>query len=386
MKKIKVLRIITRLCVAGAPIHTVLLNAKVDQQKYQSYLLSGRIESYESDMSYFADRYGIKPIYINSMGRKLSPLRDLKALWEIIKIINQIKPDIVHTHTAKAGMLGRIAAKLMGVKIIIHTFHGNVFKGYFNKFMTAFFIFIEKKLAIISDKIIAISNQQKQEILDLGITNEKKINIIPLGFDFENVIPSLSDIGKFRKKYSIPQEAKLIGIIGRLAPIKNHKLFIDIAERLLKKYDNLFFSIIGDGELNGYLQGEINRRNLNDKIIITGVIKNLKSVYADLDLVLLTSNNEGTPVAIIEAMACRKIVMTTKVGGVVDIVENGVNGFCFQKGDSDSFVKKIEFWLMNDIDNELMKDTASKMAFKRFNYKRLKNDIESMYKILLEKK
>ena len=386
MKKIKVLRIITRLCVAGAPIHTVLLNAKVDQQKYQSYLLSGRIESYESDMSYFADRYGIKPIYINSMGRKLSPLRDLKALWEIIKIINQIKPDIVHTHTAKAGMLGRIAAKLMGVKIIIHTFHGNVFKGYFNKFMTAFFIFIEKKLAIISDKIIAISNQQKQEILDLGITNEKKINIIPLGFDFENVIPSLSDIGKFRKKYSIPQEAKLIGIIGRLAPIKNHKLFIDIAERLLKKYDNLFFSIIGDGELNGYLQGEINRRNLNDKIIITGVIKNLKSVYADLDLVLLTSNNEGTPVAIIEAMACRKIVMTTKVGGVVDIVENGVNGFCFQKGDSDSFVKKIEFWLMNDIDNELMKDTASKMAFKRFNYKRLKNDIESMYKILLENK
>ena len=320
------------------------------------------------------------------MGRKLSPLRDLKALWEIIKIINQIKPDIVHTHTAKAGMLGRIAAKLMGVKIIIHTFHGNVFKGYFNKFMTAFFIFIEKKLAIISDKIIAISNQQKQEILDLGITNEKKINIIPLGFDFENVIPSLSDIGKFRKKYSIPQEAKLIGIIGRLAPIKNHKLFIDIAERLLKKYDNLFFSIIGDGELNGYLQGEINRRNLNDKIIITGVIKNLKSVYADLDLVLLTSNNEGTPVAIIEAMACRKIVMTTKVGGVVDIVENGVNGFCFQKGDSDSFVKKIEFWLMNDIDNELMKDTASKMAFKRFNYKRLKNDIESMYKILLENK
>nr|MBC8484951.1 glycosyltransferase [Bacteroidota bacterium] len=348
MKKKRILRIITRLCVAGAPIHTILLNAKLDSQKYESYLLSGRIEPYESDMSYLADKYGIKPIYLNSMSRELSLLKDVRALIDIIKIINKVKPDIVHTHTAKAGMLGRIAAKLMGVKIIIHTFHGNVFKGYFSKPKTAFFIFLEKNLAKISSKIVAISNQQKQELLDLKITNENKIHIVPLGFDFENVIPSESDKGKFRKKYSIPKDAKLIGIIGRLAPIKNHKLFLDIAEALLKKYDNLFFLIIGDGELRKSLQEDINRRNLKNNVVITGVIKNLKPVYADLDLVLLTSNNEGTPVAIIEAMACRKVVMTTNVGGVEDFVENRVNGFYFPKGNSELFVKEIESWLMND--------------------------------------
>ncbi|MBL7086582.1 MAG: glycosyltransferase [Candidatus Cloacimonetes bacterium] len=384
MKKKRILRIITRLCVAGAPIHTILLNAKLDSQKYESYLLSGRIEPYESDMSYLADKYGIKPIYLNSMSRELSLLKDVRALIDIIKIINKVKPDIVHTHTAKAGMLGRIAAKLMGVKIIIHTFHGNVFKGYFSKPKTAFFIFLEKNLAKISSKIVAISNQQKQELLDLKITNENKIHIVPLGFDFENVIPSESDKGKFRKKYSIPKDAKLIGIIGRLAPIKNHKLFLDIAEALLKKYDNLFFLIIGDGELRKSLQEDINRRNLKNNVVITGVIKNLKPVYADLDLVLLTSNNEGTPVAIIEAMACRKVVMTTNVGGVEDFVENRVNGFYFPKGNSELFVKEIESWLMNDTNTDAMKNAASKKSFKQFSFIRLKNDIESMYKTLWE--
>ena len=384
MEKNKILRIITRLCVAGAPIHTILLNAKLDSQKYESYLVSGRIEPYESDMSYLADKYGIKPIYINSMGRELRLLKDVRALLDIIKLIKKIKPDIVHTHTAKAGMLGRIAAKLMGVKIIVHTFHGNVFKGYFSKPKTAFFIFLENNLAKISSKIIAISNQQKQELLDLKITNENKIHIVPLGFDFENVIPSVSDKGKFREKYSIPDDATLFGIIGRLAPIKNHMLFLDIAEKLLTKYDNLFFSIIGDGELRDYLQGEIHRRNLNNKIVITGVIKNLKPVYADLDLVLLTSNNEGTPVAIIEAMACRKVVMTTKVGGVEDFVENRVNGFYFPKGNSELFIKEIESLLMNDTNKDAMKNAASKKAFKQFSFIRLKNDIESMYKTLLE--
>ncbi len=384
MKKKKILRIITRLCVAGAPINTILLTAKLDSEKYESYLLSGRIEPYESDMSYLAHKYGVKPINVNSMGRELRLLKDISALIHIIKIIQKIRPDIVHTHTAKAGMLGRFAAKLMGVKIIVHTFHGNVFKDYFGKRKTAFFIFLEKRLAKISSKIIAISEQQKQELIDLKITLNEKIQVVPLGFDFDNVMPSNSDKGKFRKKYSIPKDSPLIGIIGRLAPIKNHMLFLDIAEKLLAKNENIFFSIIGDGELRGNLQEEIHRRNLADKIIITGVIKDLKPVYADLDFVLLTSNNEGTPVAIIEAMACKKVVMTTKVGGVEDFVENRVNGFYFPKGNSELFIKEIESLLRNDTKSEAMINAASKKAFQQFSFNRLTKDIENMYKSLWE--
>lgn len=379
MKKVTILRIITRLNIGGPAIHTVLLTAKLNPEKYESYLLTGRIEEHESDMMYLADKYNIKPIMIPEMSRELRPLRDIKSFCKIYKLLRVIKPNIVHTHTAKAGTVGRLAAFFAGTPIIIHTFHGNIFNGYFGKVKTTFFILLEKILAKFSTKIIALSKQQKAELVFLGIASNDKIKTINLGFQFENIIPKKEDEGVFRKQFGFANNATLIGIVGRLVPIKNHILFLDIAERICNKYDNIYFPIIGDGEMRALLENKVKERNLQNKIIFTGFIKDLKSVYADLDLVLLTSNNEGTPVAIIEAMACKKIVMSTKVGGVEDFIENEINGFYFPKGNVQLFVEKIECWLKNKNIFEEIGQTASHKIIKKFSFFRLKNNIEKLY-------
>jgi glycosyltransferase involved in cell wall biosynthesis len=381
MNKIKVLRIITRLNIGGPTIHTILLTKGL-QDKYETMLIAGQIESHESDMSYFAKKNKVTPNYLKKMSRELRFPQDLIALWELYRIIKKEKPDIVHTHTAKAGTIGRIAAWLARVPIIIHTFHGNIFNGYFGKIKTNFFIWIEKMLAKLSTKIIAISRKQKEELVELGICESEKIEIIKLGFNFEDILPDKTDAGLFRKKYEIPIKADLIGIVGRLTPIKNHMLFLNICEEVLRKYQDIYFAIIGDGELKEQLEEEINKRGLKPNVFITGFIKNLKPVYADLDIVLLTSNNEGTPVALIEAMACNKIVMTTNVGGVTDFIDHCVDGFCFPKGEVKLFVDEINNWRLNNIQYEKIKNNASKKAFELFRSERLIKDIKKLYEEL----
>ena len=376
--KIKILRIITRLNIGGPTIHTVLLNSKLDPDKYESYLLSGRIEAHEADMSYYAEKYNVTPIYIDDLCRELRPFKDLRALLQIIRIIRKIKPDIVHTHTAKAGTLGRLAAIVLRVPIIIHTFHGNIFKGYFGKLKTSMFIFIEKFLGIFSTKIITISKQQETEIIDLGISTKAKNEVINLGFDFENILPSVKDKNVFRKDFNIPKEKKLVGVIGRLTPIKNHHLFLDIVQIVSKRISDILFVIIGDGENRKEILNEITQRKLGENVFITGFIQNLRPVYADLDLVLLTSKNEGTPVALIEAMAAHKVVMSTQVGGVEDFVENGVSGFFFPQ-EPEPFAEEICKYFEHPEDYAEMKKKASITSKKKFSSNRLINDIDDLY-------
>lgn len=386
MKKIKVLRVITRLNIGGVARHTVYLTSLINKDKYDPLLFSGKIEEHEEDMSFFATQYNVKPKYLKQLSRELNPKSDLKTLWELYKIIKKEKPDIVHTHTAKAGTLGRLAAWLARVPIIIHTFHGNVFKGYFGPRKTKFFIKIEQFLAKKSTKIIAISKSQKQELIDFRITRPSKIEVINLGFEFDNIIPTIDDRGLFRKENNFPDEAILIGIVGRLAPIKNHMLYLDIAEQICIQHSNVYFPIVGDGELRAEIETEIKKRKLENRVKIVGFYQNLKKVYADLDLVILTSHNEGTPVALIEAMVCKKIVITTNVGGVKDFITNNETGFYIDSFDPKPFVEKINQWLDGKIDNERIGENANKKALKKFSAKRLVADIEALYQKLLSKK
>ena len=384
MKKLKILRIITRLNIGGPAIHTILLTAYLNDEQYESYLVTGRVEPNETDMSYFAEQHHVIPLYVRKMSREIRILHDLLAFLEICKVIRQIKPDIVHTHTAKAGMLGRLAAIILRVPVIVHTFHGNVFREYFGKCKTCLFIFIERSLAKFTTRIIAISEQQKKELLNFKITDENKIVIINLGFQFANVIPSEEDRNKFRHKYNIPLDAKLIGIVGRLVPVKNHLLFLSIAQDILNEKDDVYFTLIGDGELREHLEQEIKQRNISDRVIITGFIEDLKQVYSDLDLVLLTSNNEGTPVALIEAMACKKIVMSTKVGGVEDLITPGVNGYCFLPKEKEGFVQEITCWLNNPDHYCEIGSEAHKSVINKYSSETLISQIRNLYGELWE--
>jgi glycosyltransferase involved in cell wall biosynthesis len=374
----KIVHIITRLNIGGPAVHVVNLT-KAMNDDYISILVSGAIESHESDMSYYAEKHNVPIKYLNKMSREIRFPADLVALWELYSLLRSEKPDIVCTHTAKAGTLGRLAAWLAGVPQIYHTFHGNIFRGYFSRVKTLFFINIEKMLSKITTKIIALSEKQKAELLELRIANKKKIEIIRLGFDFSHVLSEDCDIGSFRKTYNIPAETMIISIIGRITAIKNHKMFLKIADKLMK-VQNLCFFIIGDGDQRDEIEAEISRLQLKDRVIVTGFITDLKPVFADTDIVLLTSLNEGTPVALIEAMVNKKLVITTNVGGVSDFIENGISGFYFDDFDPDKFVEKILEAIAGKIDTKTIGVNAHNTAIKMFSAERLLTEMDLLFK------
>jgi len=381
----KVMRIVTRLCVGGPTIHVSLLNGLLDKKEYESILVSGMIEDYESDMSYVADSYNVKPVYIETMSRELNLVKDLKAFSKLIKLIKKEKPDIVHTHLSKAAMLGRVAAWLCKVPVIIHTYHGNVFQCYFSKPKTMMYILIDKFLAALSTKIIAISNKQKSELVGFGIANASKFEIIPLGFDFDKIVTSDAKRTELVKKYCLPENAKFASIIGRVTPIKNHDMFLDIAKKLITKHDDLYFLVVGDGDLFEEVKTKISARKLGDKIIMTGMIQDMSTIYSLTDIVLLTSKNEGTPVALIEAMSQSKLVFSTNVGGVSDFIKQGINGFYFEQSDVDGFVSEISNWVTNPHNYDNIREGARTTAVNTFSSTRLVSDIESLYSRCLNK-
>ncbi len=385
-RQIRILNIITRLGISGGSFHALLVTKLFTNEEYQSYVLSGKIEAYETDMTYLADEYGIKPYYIESMSRSIHPIKDIFTIIKMMKIIRQIKPDIVHTHTAKAGFVGRVSAWLCGVPIIVHTFHGNNFRGYFGKMMTLVSISIERWMARISDRIIVISNQQQNELLHFNIVTEKKIRIIPLGFDFSNIIHQSEDKGKFRKQFKIADNQHIIAFIGRLTAIKNPRMFLDIAKELIKSRDDLTFCLIGDGEMKAELEMEIKVAHLTDRIIFTGFIQEMKPIYADIDILLLTSLNEGTPVTIIEAMANRKIVISSLVGGVGDLIEHGKNGFTYQLDNEQLFVKAIHFVVDHPNDFVQVRDNAFKKITNIYSIDNLERNLSSLFHELIEAK
>ena len=369
--KTKTIDIITRLNIGGASVHVVNLVHGLSAE-YDTMLVCGKIEPYETEMNYYAEKYNVKINYLQYMGRELSFVRDIKGFFELYKLIKNRKPMVVHTHLSKAGTLGRMAAFCAGVPTRVHTFHGNIFKGNYSKKKIKMFILIERVLARISTHIIAISEKQKQELIDYNIAKPEKIKVIKLGFDFSNTLADESHKGLFRNQYNIPADATIISIIGRITYQKNLYLFLDIAEKL--KEHNIYFPIIGDGDLRQDIQNEIDKRGLSPKVFITGFVKDLKPIYADTDIILLTSHFEGTPVTLIEAMANGKIILSTNVGGISDFVENGVSGFYFDDFIAEPFVETI-LMVVNNHQSSISKN-ARKTALETFNITRLLDDLK----------
>ncbi|MDZ4182708.1 MAG: glycosyltransferase, partial [Candidatus Cloacimonadaceae bacterium] len=319
MKELKILNIVTRLNIGGVSIHVVQISQMFNSVPYRSTVLYGDVEDNEKDMLYLAKEYDFPMINLPSMGRSINPLEDFLLIWKVYRVIKKLKPDIVHTHTAKAGFVGRAAAWLARTPIILHTFHGNNFSGYFGILMSTFSVNVERLMARISTRIIAISEQQRDELLRFRICPKAKTRIIHLGFDFSRITHSDSDVGVFKSAYSIPNSHKLIAFVGRLTAIKNPYQFIRIASAVLEDRQDVVFAFVGDGEMTEELKKEVRRLGHQENIIFTGFISDLKPLYADMDILLLTSLNEGTPVAIIEAMANRRLVVAAKVGGIPNL-------------------------------------------------------------------
>ena len=411
MKKIKVVRVIARLNIGGPAIHTILLTEGLNKDKFDSLLVCGTIAKDEGDMLYYARARNVVPHIIPELKRELNPLNDALAFLKIYKLIRRENPDIIHTHTAKAGTLGRLAGifyNLLSVRRIklIHTFHGHVFEGYFGRFKTRLFIFIERFLAYFNSKIITVSSAVKEELVSLRISSEVKIEVIPLGLELAGFLGlplSRLSIQGTREADSSEKEAGCclnIGIVGRLVPIKNHRLFLEGAAKVIR--DNpaldLRFKIIGDGELRAELEEFSRKLNLSSAVEFSGWQKDLSGVYANLDIVCLTSINEGTPVSLIEAMASGKVIAATDAGGVKDLIGESLEesedelgfsprerGIMARSGDADSFAGALSFLVRNEEIRKKMAAAGREFVREKFAKKRLIKDIERLYEQVVSK-
>lgn len=386
----RVLRIINRLNLGGPTFNASYLSRYLPNE-YETMLVAGMKDETEASSDFIPKSMGLEPVYIRSMHREIDPFKDRKAYREIRDIIDRFKPDIVHTHAAKAGALGRLAAHHAKVPVITHTFHGHVFHSYFNPVKTNLFLKIERYLASRSNRIITISKKQKEEIgTDFQVAPPEKIEIIPLGFDLSRFQEQVEEKRvNFRKMWNIEDDTVAIGIIGRLVPIKNHPMFLKAIKDLQAKTKRKFKAlIIGDGE--GRAETEALARELgllsgNDPtVIFTSWIKDVDVANAGLDIVALTSFNEGTPVSLIEAQAANKPVVSTRVGGVEDIILEGETGLLCEVDDHNLLTKHLLSLLEHDEKRNKMSLKGYNHVREKFGYQRLVNDVHHLYEKLLD--
>jgi len=399
-KPIKIVRIIARLNVGGPARHVVWLTKAMQDGEYQTALLAGTVPEGEEDMGYFAVENNVAPFFIEEMSRELSP-KDAISLWKIYRQLQRENPDIIHTHTAKAGTVGRIAGFLyrwLGWKNvkIVHTFHGHIFHSYYGNLKTKIFLIIEKTLAkLATDKIVVISRQQFEEIHEkFGVGKTSQFEIIPLGIDLDSFADWRLRRNLLREEIGANEDEILVGLVGRLTEVKNHSMFLKVVKIWQEKYSmpKLKFVIIGDGHLREPLETEATTLGVKDSIIFLGNRNDADVFYAGLDIIALTSLNEGTPLSLIEAMANEKPVVSTAVGGVVDLlgkVEEENQGFQIcERGvsavsnDAESFCKGLHY-LANDAKmREIFGRRGRDFVETNYGKNRLVNDLTNLYRQL----
>ncbi|MDQ3047614.1 MAG: glycosyltransferase [Bacteroidota bacterium] len=394
---IKVLRIINRFNIGG-PTYNVAYLSKYMSADFETLLVGGAKDDSEESSDFIVKNLDLSPVIIEEMKREIDLKNDYAAYKKIKKIILDFKPDIVHTHASKAGTLGRLAAYSCGVKVIIHTFHGHVFHSYFGKLKTTFYKNIERYLASKSTTIIAISEKQKEELASTHrICKAEKVQVIPLGFDLNKFQTDQENKrNAFRQKYSVGNDEIAISIIGRLVPVKNHEMFLKAVKIVASKTKfKLRVFIIGDGESRKELENKAKELGLpfndgaSDKtpalITFTSWIREIDVALAGSDIIALTSFNEGTPVSLIEAQAANKPIVTTRVGGIENVVLPEETAFLCPNNDEQTFALNLLKLTEDDSLRSSMGRKGWDFVKNNYHYTRLVNDMEKLYRKLLAK-
>ena len=389
-RKIKVLRIINRFNIGGPTYNATFLTAFLGDD-FETKLIGGLPDVGESDSLYILEKYGVQPTLIEEMVREPNIKSDRAAYKRLKRIIEDFQPDIVHTHAAKAGALGRKAAKACNVPIILHTFHGHVFHSYFGKLKTSIFKIIERNLAKKSDAIVAISEIQRNELANIHkICPKEKITVVPLGFDLQQFHDKAnSERDRIRQEQKLAKDEIAVAIIGRLAPVKNHAFFLDIASSILEKTSKkVRFFIVGDGPERAFIESkvaEINAKH-NNSIKLTSWVSDVASFNAGMDIICLTSKNEGTPVSLIEAQASGVPVVTTDVGGVRDILIEEETGFVVPVDNQQLFIEKLLILIEDEKKRKKMSQNGWTFVKEKFHYNTLVKNMTKLYSDLIELK
>ncbi len=394
----RIIRILNRLAVGGPVLNATYLT-KYMAPDFETLLVVGEIEDHEKSAQYLADALGIQCLTIAGMGRSIDPVADYLAYQKLKKLFKTYKPDVVHTHAAKPGALGRLAAAATGIPAIVHTFHGHVFHSYFNAAKSKFYIQTERMLGKKSHAIVAISSQQKKELAyDFKIAPPDKFHIIPLGFDLDRfIIEQEEKRATFRSEFLLEDDEIAIGIIGRLVPVKNHYLFLKALKHVLNNTSKKVKAfIIGDGETRADLENaatevaipfttEKHAAHLHP-LVFTSWRSDVDVINAGLDIVALTSVNEGTPVSLIEAQAANKPIVSTRVGGIADIVVEGETALLADVQDAETFCNHLLRLVEDDDLRKKLGANSSIHVLSKFSYQRLVGDMSALYHQLLENK
>lgn len=388
MKRPTIVRIITRLNIGGPAQQAVALSERMAAHGWSTLLISGLPGEGEGDMSYLLEGKDLRHLTLPEMGRELRPLRDLRAVWKILRCLLREEPQVLHTHTAKAGAVGRLAALLYrlrtGKKLrVFHTFHGHVLEGYFGRWKTRLFCAAENLLSRATTCLITVSESLRQELAAMGVAPASKIRVIPLGLPLERPL-ALDPPG--------PPAPWRVGLVGRMVPIKNHSMLFE-AVRILErrgKTGGMKFLLYGDGELRPSLQGLAEKMGILPLLEFQGWERDICAIYRPLHAVCLTSRNEGTPVSLIEAMAAGRPVVSTPVGGVPDLVggvQREVGGFricergiLVPRENAEALAKALEYLMENPQTARQMGEAGRRFATGRFTLERLTQEIDHLYR------
>jgi len=391
----RVIRIINRLNLGGPTYNAAYLTRHLAPE-FETLLVAGVHSEGEESSEHVVKSIGVEPFIISEMSRELSMMNDVASFRKIKKVIKDFKPDIVHTHAAKAGALSRIAAIQCKVPVLVHTYHGHYFHSYFHPVKTKVFLEIERWLARKTDAIVAISETQKHELGTVHkVCPPEKIHVIPLGFDLTRFTVNMDAKRKqFREKYGVKNDETAIGIIGRLVPVKNHSMFLKAIQKVfaVTKLPVKAF-IIGDGEDRKKIELEASslalaystpeKKNESAQLIFTSWIKDIDVAVAGLDIIALTSFNEGTPVSLIEAQAAGKPVVSTKVGGVEEVIIENETGLLCKSDDAETFASQL-LKLTDDSEMRMRFSlNAGKHVMQRYHVNRLVDDMRQLYRKLL---
>ncbi len=388
----RILRIINRFNLGGPTYNAAYLTRELEPE-YKTLLVGGSEEDHEESSEFILDEIGVERERIPELQRSIDPRKDRKVLKELRSLIRRFNPDIVHTHASKAGVLGRWAAYREGVPLVYHTFHGHVFHSYFGVWKTRFYKAIERYLARRSTRLIALSEEQKWELTELHrIASPEKVEVIPLGFDLSRFRTDMEEKrARFRKEWGMAEDELAIAIVGRSVAVKGHGLFLQaFAELKARTRQRVRAFVVGDGEDQEKLirmAKELGLRvstpedpDLNAELLFTSWIRRIDELWAGMDIATLTSHNEGTPVSLIEAHAAGLPAVSTRVGGVASIVEDGGSGLLLDEREPSALAGAWSELLEDEKLRDEWGKRGRERVQERFSVERLAEDTIDLYR------
>lgn len=390
--RLRVARVITRLNIGGPSIQALSLGPTLANRGFDTLLLHGTLGEAEGDMTTLLAVGEGEVERVPALQRELSVSKDLRALWQIYRALRRHRPHVVHTHMAKAGTVGRLAGVIYNATRgaaprarLLHTYHGHVFEGYFGSITSRVFMAIERWIGHRSDAIVAISPQiQRDVVTTFGIADARRTHLVPLGFDLDRFFAvNVETRMRARQLLQLPSDALVVTTVGRLTPIKHHELFLDMAARLAPRHPRLVCLLVGDGESRQALERQVEIAGLRTHVRFLGWRGDLDVVYGATDVFVLTSKNEGTPVALIEAMASGVPAVSTDVGGVRDVLVDAQAGTLVPSGDAAALAEAVDHFVGSPERRRRAGDAARTCVRARYDLSRLADDLEHLYRSLV---